>query len=94
MYAIVRHYENAKALSDAMASAPQEVKDAISAIPGFVSYYGTRDGDSVTSITICDTKAACEESNRVAREWVREHVKSALAAPTVNEGEVFINFSK
>lgn len=94
MYAVVRHYENAKALSDAMEKAPQEVKDAISAIQGFVSYHGTRDGDSMTSITVCDSKAACEESSRVAREWVKAHVSSPIGAPTVSEGEVFINFSK
>ncbi|HEX6574740.1 MAG TPA: hypothetical protein VF042_07185 [Gemmatimonadaceae bacterium] len=94
MYAVVRHYENAKALSDAMAAAEQEVRDTISAIPGFISYYVTRDGDMMTSITICETREACEESSRAAKEWVREHVKSPLSPPVVSQGDVFIKFSK
>ena len=94
MYATVRHYESAKALADAMAAAPHEVNDAISAIPGFISYISTRNGDSVTSITICENKEACEESTRVAREWVKGHVTTPISAPVVSEGEAFIHFSR
>jgi hypothetical protein len=94
MYATVRHYENAKALSDAMAAAPHEVKEALSVIPGFITYIATREGDSVTSITICENKEACDESTRVAREWVKSHVSSPLSPPVINDGEAFINFSK
>ncbi len=94
MYATVRHYENAKALSDAMDKAPHEVKDALTAISGFISYVATRDGDSMTSITICDTKEACDESSRVAREWVKDHVSTPLSPPVINDGDAFLNFSK
>jgi hypothetical protein len=94
MYATVRHYESGKGLTDAMAAAPHEVNDAISAIPGFITYLATRNGESMTSITICENKEACEESTRVAREWVKERVKTPISAPVVSEGEVFIHFSK
>lgn len=94
MYAVVRHYENAKALADVMASRTQEVNDVISAIPGFISYLATRDGEAMTSITICESKEACDESSKVAREWVKANVTAAISAPVVNGGDVFISFSK
>ena len=92
MYATVRRYKNAGALADAMSSKTDEVKALISGVAGFVSYYATRDGDTVTSISIYNDKAGGDESTRLAREWVGQNVKGALGAPEVSGGEVFINF--
>jgi hypothetical protein len=92
MYAIVRRYSNAAALADAMAANKDEVKKVISAVPGFVSYNSARDGDSVTSISIFNDKAGCDESTRVASQWARENVKPAPPAPEISGGEVFVNF--
>ena len=94
MYAVIRHYENAKALQDAMSAKTQDVMEVISAIPGFISYLGTKDGDSMTSITICENKDACDESSRAAKEWVKNNVSSLPTAPVIQGGEVFVNFSK
>jgi len=94
MYATIRHYENAKELVDAMSKSPEEVNEAISAIKGFITYIATKDGDSMTSITICENKAACDESNSAAREWVKQNVSSPLTPPVIQGGEIFINFSK
>lgn len=94
MYVTVRRYTNAKALADAMASRTDEVQALISGVAGFVNYYSTRDGDTVTSVTVCNEKAGCDESTRLAGQWVRENVKSLPGSPEVSGGEVFINFSK
>lgn len=94
MYVTVRRYQNAGALGDAMSSGSGEVKDLISAIPGFVSYYASREGDTVTSVTACNDKAGCDESTRLAGEWVKENVKSLAGPPEVSGGPVFLNFSK
>lgn len=94
MYVTVRRYKNAGALADAMSSKTGEVKKLITGIPGFVNYYSTRDGDTVTSVSIYNDKAGCEESTRRAGEWVRENVKAEVGAPEVSGGDVFINFSK
>ncbi len=94
MYATVRRYKNAAALADAMASRTDEVKKLITGVPGFVNYYATRDGDKVTSVSIYNDEAGCEESTRLAGEWVRENVKPGVEAPKVSGGDVFINFSK
>ena len=92
MYVTVRRYANAKALADAMAASSGEVQKMIGGVHGFVSYYSTRDGDNVTSVTVCNDKAGCDESTRLAGQWVRENVTSPPGAPEVSGGEVFINF--
>jgi len=94
MYVTVRRYANAKALADAMASRSDDVETLISGVHGFVSYYSTRDGDDVTSVTVCNDKSGCDESTRLAGQWVRENVTSLPGPPEVSGGEVFINFSK
>jgi hypothetical protein len=92
MYVTTRRYKNAAALADAMASRKGDVKELLSAVPGFVSYYATRDGDSVTSVSVYNDKAGCDESTRRAGEWVRANVKPAPPSPEVSSGEAFINF--
>ena len=94
MYVTVRRYKNAAALADAMKAKSSEVKELISSIPGFVSYFATRDGDSVTSMSVYNDKAGCDESTRRAGEWVRANVQSMPTAPDVSSGEVFLNFSR
>jgi heme-degrading monooxygenase HmoA len=92
MYATIRRYKNAQALADAMSSKKDEVKQLISGVPGFVSYYATRDGDTVTSVSVYNDKAGCDESTRRAREWVGQNVKGAVGAPEISGGDVFISF--
>ena len=92
MYVTVRRYANAKALADAMASRSDEIQALIGAVSGFVSYNAARDGDTVTSVTVCNDKAGCDESTRLAGEWVRENVTSIPGPPEVSGGEGFINF--
>lgn len=95
MYATVRRYPKGGALADAMSSKQTEVKQIISSVPGFVAYYATRDGDNMTSITVCDDKAGTDESTRRAATWVKENVKeSQPGTPDISSGDVFISFSK
>lgn len=94
MYATVRRYSGAAALGDAMAARSDEVKKIISGIPGFVTYYAMRDGDNVTSVTVCDDEAGTEESTRRAAAWVKENVTGGIGTPQLSAGDVFISFSK
>ena len=93
MYVTVRRYTNAKALIDAMSSRSGEVNELISGVSGFVSYFGSKDGDTMTSISVYDDKAGCDESTRLAGEWVRANVTPLPGAPEISGGEVFINFA-
>jgi hypothetical protein len=94
MYATVRRYENAGALADAMSAKRDDVQKLISEVPGFVNYYATREGDAITTVSIYNDKAGCDESTRLAREWVRENVQGHITPPEVSGGDVYINFSK
>jgi hypothetical protein len=39
------------------------------------------------SLTVCEDKAGCDESVRIAGDWVRANVSGDIAAPSVLEGE-------
>ena len=93
MYMVVRTWTGAGALADAMQKRQQEVTDLIRGVPGFVAYYATRSGDTVTSVTVCESQAGTSESTRLAGEWVKANLSGAsIGAPQVAEGETFIQF--
>jgi len=93
MYIVVRTWTNAGTLADAMLERQQEVTDIISRVPGFVAYYATRAGDTLTSVTVCDSQAGTQESTRLAGEWVKKNVTGAsVGAPQIAEGETFLQF--
>jgi hypothetical protein len=93
MYIVVRTWANAGALADAMQQHQQEVTDLIRGVPGFVAYYATRSGNTVTSVTVCDSQAGTQESTRLAGEWVKKNVTGAsIGAPQIAEGETFVQF--
>jgi hypothetical protein len=93
MYIVVRTWANAAALADAMQQKQQEVTDIISGVPGFVAYYATRAGDTLTSVTVCDSHAGTQESTRRAGEWVKQNLTgAAIGAPQITEGETFVQF--
>lgn len=94
MYATVRRYEDAGALADAMSAKSDEVRKLISEVPGFVNYLATRDGDTITTVSIYNDKAGCDESTRRAREWVGKNVQGHLSAPQISGGDVYLTFSK
>lgn len=93
MYIVVRSWANAAELADVMQLKHQEVRDILSAVPGFVAYYATRSGDTVTSVTVCDSKTGTQESTRLAGEWVKKNLPgSSIGAPQIAEGEAFMQF--
>jgi hypothetical protein len=93
MHVVVRKYANAAALADAMTQRQQEVRDLISAVPGFVAYYAVRDGATVTTVSVYQTREGTQESTRRAGEWVKQNlVGAAIGAPEVTEGEAYIQF--
>lgn len=94
MYTVVRHYSAAGELADLLAKRSGEVNEIIGTVPGFVAYYATRDGERLMTITVCNDKAGAEESNRRAAAWVKENLPNTpIGAPTIGQGEVFIDFT-
>ena len=93
MHATVRIYSGANELADALVERRDEVKQLIGEIDGFKAYYLVRASDGATSISVYDTEAGAQESNRVAAAWVAENLPDLkIAAPQISAGEVAINF--
>ena len=94
MFAVTRNYTGAGSLIAAMEQRHTEVENLITTVPGFVSYFAVRSGDSLTTFTVCDDQAGCEETTRRAAEWVRENLSDAkISPPSVSSGDVFISLS-
>jgi heme-degrading monooxygenase HmoA len=94
MFAVTRSYTGAKALIDAMEQRHTEVEKLITTVPGFVSYFAVRSGDSLTTVTVCDDRTGVDETTRRAAQWVKENLPdSKMAAPTVSAGEVFLSYA-
>ena len=94
MHVTLRWYQEGSALGDAIMKKTDEVKKIISDVPGFISYYGFRNGNTYTSVTVCQDKSGTDEATRRAAAWVKENVQGSIAPPAINEGDTMIQFSK
>ena len=94
MYVVIRRWTNGAALADAMVERSQDVENLLREVPGFVAYYALRDGDTVSTITVCNDQAGTQESTRRAGEWVRQNLSGvSMPPPEVTEGETYIQFN-
>jgi len=92
MHAVVRRYTGVSALIDEMNRRQGEVSEVLSSIEGFTAYYAVRDGDALTTFTVCEDEAGTDESNAVAAEWVRDNLPTlTVSAPQVSGGDVFLS---
>ena len=94
MYGTARYYAGpgAKELADLLEARKSDVEKLIRGVPGFVSYALIRLTDGAAfSVTVCNDKAGCDESTRVAGEWIRSNAADLKPpAPMVSEGEVIV----
>jgi hypothetical protein len=95
MHAVVRRYTGVSSLIDQMSQRQGEVKELIAEVPGFNAYYAVRDGDALTTITVCDDSTGTQRSTGLAAQWVRDNLPDLTAsAPEVSEGDVFLTITK
>jgi hypothetical protein len=92
MYALIRQYDglDATARETATHKANTELRPILAESPGFVSYELMRPegkADTVTSISVFDTRSHAEESQKVAGDWVRANLPS-LKEPTRVAGDL------
>jgi Antibiotic biosynthesis monooxygenase len=92
MYALIRQYEglDANLRETATRKANFELRPILAKAPGFVSYELIQPegkNDAVTSISVFNTRADAEASNKVAGDWVHTNLPS-MTQPSKMAGEV------
>lgn len=93
MHAVVRNYSGpgAKQLFDILEQRKAEVEAVIRKVPGMMSYTLLRSGNGGISVTVCKDKAGCDESVKVARDWIQKNAPNTGARPPdVMEGSVLL----
>lgn len=89
MYASVRRYK-VSSVDEVVRRAGEGFVPLISQGPGFIAYYIVDAGDGVVaSISLFETQAGAEESNRMAADWVKENIAPFVSgSPEITAGEV------
>ena len=78
----VRRYEGVTDSKAAARLVQEGFVPLIRKIPGFLSYYWVDEGNGVmVSVSIFTSKEAEEESNRIAADFVKQHIAPLLPKP-------------
>jgi heme-degrading monooxygenase HmoA len=96
MFATIRKYQGKPGTIDHVAEQVQhEFVPLLSAQPGFVSYNAIHTGnDAVTSISVFQDRAAAEAANKVAADWVKQHIAPQVGSADVSWGDVVATDSR
>ena len=94
MYTVVRSYSGAgaKELFDSLEQKKGEVETLLRGVKGVTGYTLVRTADGGVSVTVCEDKAAADESVGVAAGWVTTNSSSGAGAPRISEGETIVHF--
>ncbi|MEJ2375911.1 MAG: hypothetical protein P8Y71_11000 [Pseudolabrys sp.] len=94
MHAVLRSYsgQGAKQLFDVLEANKAEIERLVRGIGGFVGFNLVRTDAGGFTVSIFRDKAGCDESVRVAREWIAKNGGNTGAAPpAVSEGAVVLD---
>ena len=94
MHIVTRRYSGpgAKEMIDLVLERQQEVTSLMRSVPGFVSYVIAKAGDDAWFTgTICQDKAGCDQSVKIAAEWISKNAAhTGVAAPQITEGTILL----
>jgi len=95
-YLTVRRYDGVTNSKEAARRVQEEFIPLISKLPGFISYYWVDEGDNVmVSVSVYETREAEEESNRIAADFVKQHIAPLLPKPPqITAGHVVARAAK
>jgi hypothetical protein len=66
-----------------------EVEKLIRGVNGLVRWLLIKTGDGWMTATVCQDKTGCDESMRIARDWITKNAAhTGVAAPQITQGEV------
>lgn len=82
MYATIRQYTGVddRAFA-ALMSRRDDVEALIRQTTGLAHYHLIRTRTGVMSVTVCDTRAGAEDSNRRVANWVKANMPALLPTP-------------
>ena len=91
MHTSIRRYEGIAqdAVEEIIKRAEEGFVPIVSAGAGFVGYYIVDAGDGViATVSVFETEAAAEESNKAAASWVKENLAALVPnPPQITAGE-------
>jgi hypothetical protein len=95
-YLTVRRYDGVPNSKEAARQVQEGFIPLISKIPGFISYYWVDEADGVmVSVSVFETREAEEESNRLAADFVKQHIAPLLPnPPQITAGQVVARAAK
>ncbi len=95
-YLAVRRYDGVTDSKEATRRIQEGFIPLISKIPGFISYYWVDEGDGVmVSVSVFTTREGEGESNRLAADFVKQHIAPLLPKPPrITAGQVVASAAK
>src|SRR5579864_5196607 len=93
MYAAIRQYKSKPGMADELATRIKDAISLISSVSGFMGYYVIyAPDDTVTAISIFNTVAEAEESNKRALAWIEENLGPIVVGQaTATAGPVIVH---
>lgn len=81
MYVAIRRYETTS-VEEVARRVQQGFVPIMRQAPGYIAYYAIDAGGGfIASISIFETQAQAEESNRMAAAWVRQNIVELFSGP-------------
>ena len=95
-YLTVRRYDGVTNSKEAARRVQNEFIPLINKLPGFISYYWVDEADGVmVSVSVFANREAEEQSNRVAADFVKQHIAPLLPQPPqITAGQVVARAAK
>jgi hypothetical protein len=93
MYAAIRQVKAKSGMADELAQIIKGAIPIITGVSGFMGYYVIyAPDDTVTAISIFNTVAEAEESNRLALAWIEENLSPyVIGQATATAGPVIVH---
>ena len=88
--------ESAPRVEELTQKVEEDFVPIVSGAPGFVAYYLVdAGGGGVASVSIFESQAGADESNRRAADWVKGSIASLIPAPPeITAGQVTVHKAK
>ncbi len=93
MFASIRKYKvKSGSAPEITMKVKEEFVDIVSEAPGFLAYYVVDAGkDTIASVSVFQSRAGAEQSNKLAADWVKQNLGSQIiGAPEITAGEVTV----